>query len=61
MSVSVKIDVPEGMYKEIKKLVRKRYYRSFADFFYTAGQKELERRKELLINVDEDRGREELN
>ncbi len=40
---AVKVEIPEGMHKEIKELVRLGKYRSVADFFYVAGQKELER------------------
>jgi Arc/MetJ-type ribon-helix-helix transcriptional regulator len=41
MAKAVKIDVPEGMYKEIEKLVKKRLFRSIADFFYIAGHEKL--------------------
>jgi|GEM_PF-4579550 len=41
MAKAVKIDVPEGMYQEIEKLVKKRLFRSIADFFYVAGHKKL--------------------
>ena len=47
MAVSVKIEIPEGMYKEIKKLVDKKLFRNVADFFYIAGQKELYNIKSL--------------
>ena len=48
MPKSVKIDVPDGMYKEIKKAISCGLYRSFADFFYVAGQKELDRIREVI-------------
>jgi len=43
---SVMVRVPKGMHKEIKELVKQGKYRSVADFFYIAGQKELERVRE---------------
>lgn len=42
MAKAVKVEVPDGMYNKIAKLVQKRLYRSFSDFFYVAGQKELD-------------------
>jgi|GEM_PF-7092465 len=42
MTKAVKVEVPDGMYNKIAKLVQKRLYRSFSDFFYVAGQKELD-------------------
>lgn len=54
----VMIRVPKGMYKEIEELVRRGYYRAPADFFYVAGQKELERIRSngrtVLIDTDSD-------
>ncbi len=47
MSKAVKIEVPDGMYKEIERLVKRRLFRSVADFFYVAGQKELDRLREV--------------
>ena len=41
MAKAVKIEIPEGMYKEIERLVEKKLFRSVADFFYVAGQKQL--------------------
>jgi len=41
MAVAVKIEVPEGMYEEIKKLVEKKLFRNVADFFYVAGHEKL--------------------
>ena len=43
---AVKITIPDGMHREIKKLIEQGKYRSVADFFYIAGQKELERVRE---------------
>ena len=40
---SVLVRVPRGMYREIEELVKRGLYRAPADFFYVAGQKELER------------------
>ena len=45
---AIKIEVPEGMYREIEKAVSKKLYRNFADFFYVAGQKELDKIREVL-------------
>ena len=41
MANAVKIEVPEGMYSEIKKLVDKKLFRSVADFFYVAAHEKL--------------------
>lgn len=41
MAKAVKIEIPEGMYKEIKKLVEKKLFRSVSDFFYVAGHEKL--------------------
>ncbi len=41
MAVSVKIEIPEGMYEEIKKLVDRKLFRNVADFFYIAGHEKL--------------------
>ena len=40
MAVPVKIEVPEGMYENIKKLVERKLFRNVADFFYVAGHKD---------------------
>jgi len=42
---AVKIVVPKELHAEIKELVESGRYRSVADFFYVAGQKELDRVK----------------
>jgi len=42
MAKAVKIEIPEGMYREIEKLVEKKLFRNVADFFYVAGQRQLE-------------------
>ncbi len=39
----VLVRVPREMYEQIEELVKKGYYRAPADFFYVAGQKELDR------------------
>jgi len=46
----VKVTVPRGMYDEIKKAISRRLYRDFADFFYVAGQKELDRIREIIYD-----------
>ncbi len=56
---SVMIRVPKGMYREIEELVKRGFYRAPADFFYVAGQKELERirnngMRSVLIDTDGD-------
>jgi len=56
---AVKVEIPDGMHREIKELVRLGKYRSVADFFYVAGQKELERirnngMRSVLIDSDGD-------
>lgn len=38
---AVKVVVPDEMHQEIRELVKRGKYRSVADFFYIAGQKEL--------------------
>lgn len=56
---AVKVEIPDGMHKEIKELVKQGKYRSVADFFYVAGQKELERIRSnggRVILIDSDRG-----
>jgi len=40
---SVMVRVPNGIYERIAKLVKQGKFRSVADFFYVAGQKELEK------------------
>ena len=40
---TVMVRVPDGMYEVIAKLVKQGKFRSVADFFYVAGQKELEK------------------
>jgi hypothetical protein len=42
MAKVVKIEIPEGMYRDIEKLVEKKLFRNVADFFYVAGQKQLQ-------------------
>lgn len=44
----VLVRVPKEMYGQIEKLVKKGHYRAPADFFYVAGQKELDRAIERL-------------
>lgn len=55
----VQVRVPKGMYREIEELVKRGYYRTPSDFFYVAGQKELERMKSngirsVFIDTDGD-------
>jgi Arc/MetJ-type ribon-helix-helix transcriptional regulator len=45
---AVLVRVPKEMYEQIEELVKKGYYRAPADFFYVAGQKELERAMDRL-------------
>jgi len=45
-SKPVLVRVPLGMYEQIEELVKQKRYRNPADFFYVAGQKELERAKQ---------------
>lgn len=39
----VLVRVPKEMFEQIEQLVKKKLYRAPADFFYVAGQKELDR------------------
>ena len=48
MGKPVKVEIPEGMHRSIKELISRGLYRSFSDFFYVAGQKELDRAIERL-------------
>ncbi|WP_290597481.1 MULTISPECIES: hypothetical protein [unclassified Archaeoglobus] len=41
----VKVVVPDEMHEEVRELVKRRKYRSVADFFYIAARKELDRIK----------------
>ena len=48
---SVKVEIPLGLYNRIQKLCEQGFYRNPADFFYTAGQKELEKAEEKAFWV----------
>ena len=48
MAKVVKIEIPEGMHREIEKLVEKKLFRNVADFFYVAGQKQLQTYLKIL-------------
>ena len=52
MAVPVKIEVPEGMYENIKKLVERKLFRNVADFFYVAGHIHLSRFYEVGVDSD---------
>ncbi len=51
-SKPVLVRAPEEMYKQIEELVKKKLYRNPADFFYVAGQKELDRAIERLRTLE---------
>ncbi len=44
----VMVRVPMGVFQQIEQFVKKGFYRTPADFFYVAGQKELDRAIERL-------------
>jgi len=47
-SKPILVRTPKEMYEQIEELVKKKLYRNPADFFYVAGQKELDRAIERL-------------
>lgn len=60
MSRDVLVRIPEGMYSEIERFVKKGWYRSVGDFFYVAGQKELGRIQWVELGREEvDGGRKD--
>ena len=52
MGKPVKVEVPEGLHRNIKELISRGLYRSFSDFFYVAGQKEIDRAIERLRTLE---------
>jgi len=48
---AVKVEVPDGLHRKVRHLVETGAYRSVADFFYVAGQKEMERIERMLVEA----------